>query len=74
MKKIKKTGAGGEIYSNKTADKLSESYGVDIEDQLSAMLSQQIANSIDAEILKSLGVLSTPEKRMRSLNKIYKKN
>lgn len=74
MKKIKRVGAGGEIYSNPEADKLSESYGVDVADQLSAMLSQQIANSIDAEILKKLGVLSTPEKRKRSLNKIYKKN
>lgn len=74
MRKIKKTGAGGEVYSNPEADKLSEGYGVDIADQLSDMLSQQISNSIDAEILKSLGVLSTPEKRMRSLNKIYKNN
>ncbi len=62
MKKIKKTGT------------IQESYGIDIADQLSSMLSKQISNSIDAEILKSLGVLSTPEKRMRSLNKIYKKN
>jgi hypothetical protein len=74
MKKIKKTGAGGEIYSNTEADKLSECYGVDIADELSAMLSQQIANSIDVEILKSLEVLSTPERRKRSMNKIYKKN
>ena len=74
MKKIKKTGAGGEIYSNTEADKLSECYGVDIADELSAMLSQQIANSIDAEILKSLGILSTPERRKKSLSKIYKKN
>lgn len=73
MKKIKKTGAGGEIYSPPPGT-IQESYGIDIEDQLSAILSQQIANSIDAEILKTLGVLSTPEKRMRSLNKIYKKN
>jgi hypothetical protein len=73
MKKIKKTGSGGEIYSTPPGT-IQESYGIDIEDQLSAILSQQIANSIDAEILKTLGVLSTPEKRMRSLNKIYKKN
>jgi hypothetical protein len=74
MKKIKKTGAGGEIYSNTEADKLSECYDVDIADELSAMLSAEIANSIDVEILKSLGVLSTPERRKRSMNKIYKKN
>jgi len=73
MKKIKKTGAGGEIYSPPSGT-IQESYGIDIEDQLSAMLSQQISNSIDAEILKSLGVLSTPERRKRSLNKIYKNN
>lgn len=74
MKKIKKSGAGGEIYSNPEADKLSESYGIDIADQLSSMLSQEISKSIDSEILKTLGVLSTPERRRRSLNKIYKKN
>jgi hypothetical protein len=74
MIKIKKTGAGGEIYSNTEADKLSECYGVDIADELSAMLSAEIANSIDVEILKSLEVLSTPERRKRSMNKIYKKN
>jgi hypothetical protein len=73
MKKSKKTGSG-EIYSNTEADKLSECYGVDIADELSAILSAEIANSIDVEILKSLGVLSTPERRKRSMNKIYKKN
>lgn len=74
MKKIKKSGAGGEIYSNSTADRLSSNYGIDIADQLSAMLSAEIAKSIDSEILQTLGVLSTPERRKRSLNKIYKKN
>ena len=74
MKKIKKTGAGGEIYSNSEADRLSSNYGIDIADQLSAMLSAEIAKSIDAEILQTLGVLSTPERRKRSLSKIYKKN
>ena len=72
MKKIKKTGAGGEIYSPPPVT-IQESYGIDIEDQLSDILSQQIANSIDAEILKTLGVLSTPERRRRSLSKIFKK-
>jgi hypothetical protein len=79
MKKVvenmsgKKNGAGGEIYSNSTADRLSSGYGKDIVDELSAMLSEQIAKSIDAEILKSLGVLSITERRKKSLNKIYKK-
>lgn len=74
MKKFKKTGAGGEIYSNSTADRLISGYGRDIEDELSAMLSEQLAKSIDAEILQTLGVLSIPERRKRSLNKIYKNN
>ena len=73
MKKIKKTGAGGEIYSPPPGT-IQESYGIDIEDQLSSILSKQISNSIDVEILKTLGVLSTPERRKRSLNKIYKNN
>ena len=73
MKKIKKIGAGGEIYSNSSADRLSSNYGIDISDQLSAILSAEISKSIDAEILQTLGVLSTPERRKRSLSKIFKK-
>lgn len=73
MHNIKKTVGGGEIYPNSTVDRLSSGYGKDISDELSAMLSEQIAKSIDAEILKSLGVLSIPERRKKSLNKIYKK-
>ena len=46
MKKIKKTGAGGEIYSPPLGT-IQESYGIDIEDQLSSILSKQISNSID---------------------------
>ena len=73
MHNIKKNGSGGEIYSNSTADRLSSGYGRDISDELSSMLSEQIAKSIDSEILKSLGVLSIPERRKNSLNKIFKK-
>jgi hypothetical protein len=58
-----KKGAGGEIYSNSEAD--SSGYGIDIVDKLSDILSEQIS--------KSMGVLSIPEKRKKSLNKIYKK-
>lgn len=69
---MKKTGAGGEIYSNTESDKLSEYYGIDIADQLSAMLSDEIAKSIDKEILKSMGIYSKPVRRMNSINKIFK--
>ncbi len=74
MKKIKKTGAGVEIYSNKTADQLSESYGIDVADELSKLLSKEWAKQIDKEILRGLGL--EPEKnksRINSINKIYRK-
>lgn len=69
MKKIKKTGAGS-IYSNKTADRLSESYGIDVVDELSKLLSDQIAREIDKEILRGLGL--EPEKNKRRKKSIYK--
>jgi hypothetical protein len=67
-----KTGAGGEIYSDPEADKLSEHYGIDVADQLSAMLSDEIAKSIDMEILKSMGIYSRNVRRMNSIDKIFK--
>jgi hypothetical protein len=71
MKQIK-TGAGGEIYSNPEADRLSNHYGIDVVDQLSAMLSNEIAKEIDKEILKSMGIYSRNVRRMNSINKIFK--
>lgn len=74
MKKIKKIGAGGEIYSNKKDDKLSESYGIDVADELSKLLSEQLSKEIDKEILRSLGVeLEKNKRRKKSIDKIYKK-
>jgi len=67
-----KTGAGGEIYSNKTADRLSKDYGIDAADELSKMLSEQIAKEIDKEILKSMGIYNRNIRRMNSINKIFK--
>jgi hypothetical protein len=68
-----KTGVGGEIYSNPESDELSKHYGIDIADQLSAMLSNEIAKSIDKEILKSLGWEPDRNKRRKnSINKIFR--
>ena len=68
-----KTGAGGEIYSNSEADKLSSHYGLDVADQLQSMLSDEIAKSIDKEILRSLGLEPDRNKRRKnSINKIFK--
>ena len=72
MKQIK-TGAGGEIYSNPEADRLSSHYSIDVVDQLQSMLSDEIAKGIDREILKSLGLEPDKNKRrMNSINKIFK--
>jgi hypothetical protein len=68
-----KTGAGGEIYSNPEADKLSEHYGIDVVDQLTSMLSDEIAKGIDRDILRSLGLEPDRNKRrMNSIGKIFK--
>jgi hypothetical protein len=71
--KNKKTGAGGEVYSNPEADKLSSHYGLDIEEELTKMLSEQLTREIDREVLKSLGIeLDRNKRRKNSINKIFK--
>jgi hypothetical protein len=71
--KNKKTGSGGEIYSNPEADKLSSHYGLDIEEQLTKMLSEQWTREIDREVLMSLGLEPDRNKRRKnSINKIFK--
>jgi hypothetical protein len=73
MKQIKITGAGGDIYSNPEADKLSIHYGIDIVDELTSLLSDQIAREIDRDILKSLGIEPDRNKRrMNSINNIFR--
>ena len=68
-----KTGAGGEIYSNPKADKLGSAYGIDIADQMSAMLSAEIAKGIDRDIIRSLGFEPDRNKRRKnSIDKIFK--
>jgi hypothetical protein len=63
--------AGGEIYSNETADRLSKDYGIDASDELSKILSEQIAKEIDKEILSSLGLEKRKYHRKKSINKIF---
>jgi hypothetical protein len=68
-----KTGAGGEVYSNETADRLSEHYGLDVVDELSKMLSDELSKSIDMDILRSLGLEPDRNKRRKnSINKIFR--
>lgn len=47
------------------------SYGVDIEDELTKILSESIAKEIDKEILRSLGIFERPIRRKNSINKIF---
>lgn len=64
----KKTGC--EIYSNVEGDKLSSHYGLDIEEQLTKMLTDELTKSIDRDILKSLGL--EPDRNKRRINSIKK--
>lgn len=70
MKQIK-TGAV-EIYSNETADRLSENYGLDVADELTKILSEQLAKEIDKDILKGLGLEARNKRRKNSIDKIFK--
>ncbi len=48
--------------------KVSESYGIDIADQLSSILSEELAKQIDMDILSGLGL--QPDKFKRRKKKI----
>ncbi len=47
------------------------SYSPDIADELTKMLSEQLAKEIDKEILKSLGVYERNIRRKNSIQKIF---
>ena len=71
--KNKKQVIGVNIYTPPEGT-IQESYGIDIEAELTSMLSEEICKSIDAEILRSLGLEPERNKRRcKSINKIYKK-
>jgi hypothetical protein len=66
LKKIKTQNKQEEIQD------ISSSYGVDIEEQLTSMLSEELAKSIDREILTSLGIeLDRWKRRKTSIGKIF---
>ena len=51
---------------------ISSAYGRDIEDELTSMLSNELAKSIDREIFKSMGIeLDRFKRRKTSINKIF---
>lgn len=52
---------------------IGSSYGVDIEDKLTSMLSEELAKEIDKDILRGLGLEPDRNKRrVNSINKIFK--
>ena len=65
-----KIGAGGEIYSNSESDRLSRGYGADLADELTKILSEQLAKEIDKDILRGLGI--EPDRNKRRKNSIKK--
>ena len=69
-------GAGIELLMNDKKKPGSKRLGdsIDIADQLSAMLSDEISKGIDKEILKSMGIYSRNVRRMNSISKIFFKN
>ena len=52
---------------------IQENYGIDLEDEILSILSDELSKSIDAEILKGLFEQAKPSKRRNSIDKIYKK-
>ncbi len=63
--------------SNKIMKKLKvdykevSQYGSDIADEMTKILSEELAKEIDKEILRSLGIFERPIRRKNSINKIF---
>jgi len=67
----KKTGAGGEIYSPPEGY-IFEHYGIDVEDELTRILSEELAK-VDMNILRELVYEPIRNKRrMKKINNIFK--
>jgi hypothetical protein len=66
---MKKIGTGSNIFYNQP---LEESYGIDIADQLSSMLSEELAKQIDKEILQGISNLGKNNIRKRKIENILK--
>ena len=60
---------GVEVDSQKT----STHYGIDAENELSKLLSEELAKSIDAPILQTLSTLGKPMKRSEKIKSVLNK-
>ncbi len=56
--------------NKKDVKNISEHYGLDVEKELTSILSDEIAKSIDAEIMKNL---FSSDKKMDKINRILEK-
>ncbi len=54
-----------------TESQQTSQYGVDIESEMTRMLSEELAKQIDKEILTSLGLKKINIKRIGKINKIF---
>jgi mevalonate kinase len=61
-----------DLKSNKEMNKILKHYGIDITDQLSAMLSEELAKQIDKEILQGISNLGKNNIRKRKIENILK--
>ncbi len=63
--------------SNKIMKKLKvdykevSQYGSNLADEMTKILSEELAKEIDKEILRSLGIFERPIRRKNSINKIF---
>lgn len=55
------------------SNNISSSYGTDLVDELTKILSEQIASAIDKDVVKTLGFGVRNLRRKDSIKKIYKK-
>jgi hypothetical protein len=56
----------------KVQSKNSTEYGLDLADELTKILSEQITKEIDKDILSSLGIEGIKYRRKNSIKKIFK--
>lgn len=61
------------IYKSPEGSDIAKDYGIDIEDQLLKILSDELSKSIDKDIMNSLGIDNAiNETRKRKIEKIRK--
>jgi len=55
----------------KNVENIGEHYGIDLENELTSMLSEELSKSIDAEIMKN--IFNNHNQKVEKINKIIEK-